>query len=70
MCIRAASLEALPDDEARQGLILRALANSLYSMEGVDEICLLSDGAELDRFGQVPVDLVRFRPAEEAPAAA
>lgn len=51
-----ASLATLPEDEETQRLIFRSLAESLYSLETVQSIRLLSDGEELTLFGQVPVE--------------
>lgn len=61
--IAAASLEALPEDERQQQMILWSLAESLYSMEAVSELRLFSGGEELTLFGGVPVDTVAVRPA-------
>lgn len=58
----AASLALLPEDEESQKQILWSLADSLYSIESVEELRLLADGEELTRFGEVPVDTVRTRP--------
>ena len=60
--ISAASLASLPEDEAAQRLILWSLADSLYSLEAVEELRLLSDGQELTHFGLVPVSTVAVRP--------
>ena len=65
LSIPGTSLETLPDDPWQQELILRSLGSSIYSMEGVDEICLLADGGEIQAFGEVPVDIIRLRPEEE-----
>lgn len=61
--ISAASLEALPEDQRQQELILWSLADSLYSMESVSELRLFSGGEELTLFGSVPVETVAVRPA-------
>ena len=58
----AAALELLPEDGARQALILQSLARSLYSMETVEELRLLVDGEELELFGQIPVESAALRP--------
>lgn len=57
-------LTLLPEAAEEQEKVLRSIALSLYSMETVDELCVLSDGEELQLFGQVPTDLIRFRPDE------
>lgn len=58
----AAALSLLPESESAQRLILGSLAESLYSIDSVEELRLLVDGEELSHFGQVPVDLVAARP--------
>ena len=58
----AASLELLPEDEQTQRMILWSLADSLYSIDTVEEIRLLADGEELEMFGAVPVESVAVRP--------
>ena len=60
--ISGASLEALPEDEWQQQMILWSLADSLYSMEAVSELRLRSGGEELAFFGSVPVESVAVRP--------
>lgn len=60
----AASLALLPEDEAAQRLMLRSLANSLYSLETVESLRLLADGEELEFFGLVPVAEAAQRPRE------
>ena len=55
-------LALLPEDEESQKQILWSLADSLYSIESVEELRLLADGEELTRFGAVSVDTVRTRP--------
>ena len=57
----AASLQILPEDEATQNLILWSLAESLYSLEYIEEIRLMMDGEELERFGSVPVASIEER---------
>lgn len=57
-----AALAALPDGERAQQLILWALADSLYSMETVEELRLLADGEELLFFGEIPTETVAVRP--------
>lgn len=61
------SLEALPETEEAQRMLLWSIGRSLYSIEAVDEICILADGELLEQFGLVSADLIRFRPetAEE-----
>lgn len=61
------SLEALPETEEAQRMLLWSIGRSLYSIETVDEICILADGELLEQFGLVSADLIRFRPetAEE-----
>lgn len=58
----AASLELLPADRASQQIILWSLAESLYSVEAVEELRLLADGEELNNFGLIPVETVAVRP--------
>ena len=58
----AASLQTLPQDEYTQNLILWSLAESLYSLEYIQEIRLLADGEELEKFGSVPVSSIGERP--------
>lgn len=58
----ALSLETLPEEEWAQRMILWSLADSLYSIDSIVEIRLLADGEELERFGQVPVDMIAARP--------
>lgn len=58
----AASLELLPEDRASQQTILWSLAESLYSVEAVEELRLLADGEELTSFGLIPVETVAVRP--------
>lgn len=63
LSISAASLEALPEDVQRQQLILWSLADSLYSIDAISSLRLLSGGQELASFGAVPVEIVAARPA-------
>lgn len=58
----AASLALLPEDEGAQRAILWSLAESLYSIESVEELRLLADGEELSFFGSIPVESVAARP--------
>ncbi len=58
----AASLAALPEDVDQQRLILRSLAESLYSLEAVKELHFVSEGEELTAFGEVPVEEAAVRP--------
>ncbi len=58
----AASLAALPGDMETQRLILWSLADSLYSLDAIEEIRLLADGEELAYFGSVPVEEIAVRP--------
>lgn len=58
----AASLEMLPEDEQTQRMILWSLADSLYTLDSIEEIRLLADGEELKFFGSVPVGDVAVRP--------
>jgi len=58
----AASLELLPEDEQTQRTILWSLAESLYSIETVEELRLLVDGEELVNFGLIPMETVASRP--------
>lgn len=55
-------VERLPEDKESQELILASIANSIYSMDRVDELRLLVDGVESDTFGQVFVTSYTFRP--------
>ncbi len=65
LSLPAKTLETLPESVKGQEQLVRALANSIYSMETVDEICILADGEELEHIGVVDLDLIRFRPREE-----
>ena len=56
------SLASLPQEESSQRLILWSLADSLYSVETINELRLVSNGEELTHFGLVPVDTVAVRP--------
>ena len=56
------SLAELPEDEETQRLILWSFAESLYSLETVESLWLLSDGEELTHFGSIPVESVAVRP--------
>ena len=58
----AAVLRTLPKDEYTQNLILWSLAESLYSLDYIQEIRLLTDGKELEKFGSVPVATIGERP--------
>ncbi len=58
----AASLAALPEGEELQRMILWSLAESLYSIDLIEEIRLLADGEELEFFGRVSVDTIAVRP--------
>ena len=58
----ASSLALLPQDGQTQQMILWSLADSLYSIDSVEEIRLLADGEELKLFGSVPVESVAVRP--------
>ena len=60
--ISAEPLATLPEDEATQRLILWSLSDSLYSIETIHGLRLLSNGEELTYFGQVPVETVAVRP--------
>ncbi len=51
----AASLAFLPPDEGRQSLILWSLCESVFSLDAVRELRLLSDGKPLEAFGAIPV---------------
>lgn len=59
----AASLASLPEDVDQQRLILQSLADSLYSLEAVEELHFVSEGEELTAFGEVPVEEAAARPA-------
>lgn len=58
----ASSLDMLPADEQTQRMALWSLADSLYSLDSVTELCLLADGEELEMFGRIPVESVAVRP--------
>lgn len=58
-------LEHLPEDKETQELILASIANSIYSMDGVDELRILVDGVESNTFGKVSVTPYTFRPESE-----
>ena len=58
----AASLAMLPEDEETQRMILWSLADSLYTLDSIEEIRLLADGEELEFFGAVPVADISVRP--------
>lgn len=58
----AETLAALPEEEWTQWHILWSLADSLYSIDAIEEIHLLADGEELEVFGQIPVDRIAVRP--------
>lgn len=58
----AASLELLPEGEPAQQAALWSLAESLYSMESVEQLRLLVDGEPLESFGLIPVESVAARP--------
>lgn len=60
--ISAASLAALPEDETLQRMMLWSLADSLYSIDAVEELRLLADGEELTHFGLIPVESAAARP--------
>ena len=57
----AASLELLPEDAQIQRMILWSLAESLYSVDSIEEIRLLVDGEALEFFGQIPVESIAVR---------
>jgi len=56
------SLKALPQEENQQQMILWSLADSLYSIETVEEIRILADGQELEMFGLIPAAVVAAKP--------
>ena len=60
--IPASSLETLPEDEEQQRMMLWSLADSLYSIDAVEELRLLADGEELTHFGLIPVESAAARP--------
>ena len=60
--ISASSLAALPEDETMQRMMLWSLADSLYSIDSVEELRLLADGEELTSFGLIPVESAAARP--------
>ena len=62
LSLPASSLALLPQDGQTQQMILWSLADSLYSIDSVEEIRLLADGEELKLFGSVPVESVEVRP--------
>ena len=57
----AASLEMLPEEAQVQRMILWSLAESLYSVDSIEEIRLLVDGEALEFFGQIPVESIAVR---------
>ena len=57
----AASLELLPEEAQVQQMILWSLAESLYSLDTIEEIRLLVDGEALEFFGQIPVESIAVR---------
>ena len=57
----AASLELLPEEAQVQRMILWSLAESLYSVDSIEEIRLLMDGEALEFFGQIPVESIAVR---------
>ena len=57
----AASLELLPEEAQVQRMILWSLAESLYSVDSIEEIRLLVDGEALEFFGQIPVESIAVR---------
>lgn len=57
-----AALDLLPPDAEAQRLALWSLADSLYSMDSVQELHLLAGGVDLEYFGSIPVEIVAFRP--------
>ncbi|MBD5149435.1 MAG: GerMN domain-containing protein [Oscillibacter sp.] len=57
----AASLELLPEDAQVQRMILWSLAESLYSIDSIEEIRLLVDGEALEFFGLIPVESIAVR---------
>lgn len=58
----AAALDLLPEEEQMQRMVLWSLADSLYSIESIEEIRLLADGEELEYFGRIPVESISVRP--------
>ena len=66
LSVSGKALEALPETEEEQQRLLWSIARSLYSIETVDEICILSDGELLEQFGLVSTDLIRLRPETAA----
>ena len=62
LSLPASSLALLPQDGQTQQMILWSLADSLYSVDSVEEVRLLADGEELKLFGSVPVESVAVRP--------
>lgn len=59
------SIEVLPESVQAQEEILWALANSIYSMEGVGELHILVDGEEIFSFGEADISEVAIRPDEQ-----
>ena len=59
--LSAAALQTLPPDEYTQNLILWSLAESLYSLDYIHEIRLMTDSGELEKFGLVPVASIAMR---------
>jgi len=67
LSVSGKALELLPESVEEQAKILRSIADSIYSMDTVDEISVFADGEEVQQFGLAPMDPVRFRP-DEPPA--
>jgi len=67
LSLPADSLEALPEEAKQQEVLIRSFANSIYSMETVEELSVLVDGVEQEYIGLVDLDLVRFRPSKVNP---
>lgn len=58
----SSTLDALPEDEKTQRLILHSLTDSLYSLDGIREIRISEEGMELEKFGQIDLADVARRP--------
>lgn len=56
------SLDILPTEEDTQKMILWSIAQSLYSLSHIQEIHILTDGTELERFGLIPTSIIAERP--------
>lgn len=61
----SSSMAALPRDETSQRRILESIAQTVYALDGVEELCFLVDGQESNLFGKIPVIPYAIRTGEE-----